>query len=84
MRRKKCECISKKPNRNEIAPVVPIESRYPFEIASIDFLHLDRCKGGFEYILTGTDHFTCLTQVCATQNKLSKAAASKLFHNFVL
>ena len=45
--KRKCLCvITKQPNVMEKAPLVPIEATYPFEMISIDFLHLDKCKGG--------------------------------------
>ena len=82
---KKCSCIiSKKPNIQERAPLVPIEANYPFEMVAIDFLHLDKSKGGFEYVLIICDHFTRFTQAYATKTKSSKAAADKLFHEFIL
>ena len=47
---KQCQCImQKKPNRAERAPIVPIELQYPFEIAFMDFLQLDKAKGGYMF-----------------------------------
>ena len=83
--RKKCKCVAdKKPNVQERAPLVPIMATYPFEIISIDFLHLDKCKGGYEYALLVTDHFTRFCQIYATRKKSSKIAATKLFNEFIL
>ena len=83
--RKRCRCIvSKKPNVAEKAPLVPIQATYPFEMVAIDFLHLDKCKGGFEYALVVCDHYTRFSQVYATRSKSSKAAADKLFNEFIL
>jgi len=83
--RKQCKCIrSKKPNREDRAPLVPIISTYPFEIISIDYLHLDRSRGGFEYVLIVCDHFTKFCQAFATKNKNAKSAADKLYNEFML
>ena len=82
--RDKCACVaSKRPNVQEKAPLVPIHSTAPFEMICIDFLHLDVCQGGFEYVLLVTDHFSKYTQAYATKNKSSKAAAEKLFNEYI-
>ena len=46
--RNQCRClVSKKPNLPVRAPLVPINASAPFEMISIDFLHLDHAnKGG--------------------------------------
>ena len=83
--RKKCRCVvTKKPNVEQRAPLKPITASYPFEMISIDYVHLDSCKGGFSYALVVVDHFTRFCQIYATRTKSSKAAASKLFGEFIL
>lgn len=57
-----CECLKKKkPNKQTRAPMTLIHTTctYPFEMVSIDFLHLDKCKHGYEYILVVPFHQVC-------------------------
>ena len=83
--RKKCRCVvDKKPNVPERAPLVPIQVTRPWEMISIDFLHLDRSKGGYEYALIVCDHFTRFTQIYATRNNKAPTAADKIYYDFIL
>ena len=51
---------------------------------SIDYLHLDCVKGGFEYALVAIAHFTKFVQVYATRNKSALACDDKLYNNLIL
>ena len=83
--RSQCRCmISKKPNNPDRAGLIPIEIRSPFEMTSIDFLHLDKCSGGWEYALIVCDHFTRFVQIFPTKNKSAKSAADKIFNHYIL
>ena len=48
-----------------------------------DFLYLDICVGGFQYLLVITDHFTRYTQVYPARNKEAKTARmpEKIIHD---
>lgn len=82
---KSCNCLKqKKPSRETRAPLMNIVTTHPFELISIDFLHLDRSKGGYEYILVIIDHFTRFAQVYATTSKSAKTVADRIFNDYAL
>ena len=82
---KACACLKqKKPCHDARAPLTTIVTTQPFELVCLDFLHLDQCKGGYQYILVIVDHFTRFAQAYATTTKTGKTAANLLFNDFAL
>lgn len=80
---KTCTCLKqKKPSQNTRAPLTSIVTTQPFEFICIDFLHLYRCKGEYEYILVVIGHFTRIAQ--ATTSKTGKTAANLIFNGYAL
>ena len=78
------QLIAKKKVIPDRAPLVTIKSTYPLQMVSLDYMLLDRAKGGYEYALVCIDHFTRYVQVYATKNNKGLTAADKLFDDFVL
>ncbi len=73
-----CTCLKQKtPARETRAPLDNIVTTQPFELVSIDFLHLDKCPGGQQYILVIVDHFTRFAQAYLTTSKSAKTVADK-------
>lgn len=82
---KSCNCLKqKKPSKETRAPLMNIVTTHPFELVSIDFLHLNRSKGGFEYILVIADHVTRFVQGYATTSKSTKTVADRIFNDYAL
>ena len=74
-------CIKHKTFPKPCTELVHIVNSEPVKLVCIDFLSLERSKGGFENILVITDHFTRYAQAFPTRNQLAKTTARILFDN---
>ena len=53
-----CSCLKqRRPHIPIREPLQPIVSTAPFDLISIDFVHLETSIGGYQYILVVVDHF---------------------------
>ncbi|XP_053402677.1 uncharacterized protein LOC128557996 [Mercenaria mercenaria] len=67
-------CIRRK-SLSSKAELVPILSSAPMQVVCLDFLSLERSKGGFEDILVITDHFSRYAQAYPTRNQTARTTA---------
>ena len=80
-----CErCVRRKTAPTKAAELVNITSSAPMELVCIDFLSLEKSKGGHENILVITDHFSRYAQAIPTRNQKATTTAKVLFENFFL
>jgi hypothetical protein len=77
----RCVC-AKSPHLPERAPLVSIVTSRPMEAVFMDFLGLETSKGGFNYILVITDHYTKYAAAFPTRNQEAKTVARILVDQY--
>ncbi|KAL0200588.1 hypothetical protein M9458_003775, partial [Cirrhinus mrigala] len=79
-----CErcCLRKTPTVNVRAPLVSIHTSAPMELVCVDFLTLEKSKGGMENVLIVTDHFSRYAQAYPTRDQKAGTVARVLWRNF--
>ncbi len=76
-------CVRFKTQGSHRAPLVNIQTTQPLELVCMDFLQLDVAKGGIQYVLVITDHFTRYAMAIPTRNMTAKTTADAFMNNFV-
>ncbi len=76
-------CVRFKTQGSHRAPLVNIQTTHPLELVCMDFLQLDVAKGGIQYVLVITDHFTRYALAIPTRNMTAKTTADTFMNNFV-
>ena len=77
-------CLRRKAPTNIEAPLINIRTTQAMEMICVDYLTLETCKGGYQYVLVITDHYTRYAQAIPTKNMSAKTTADALFHNFIV
>ena len=76
---KVCKWIKQmKSSVRTMSPMQHVRSTAPFQMISIDNVHLKKSRGGYEYIWVILDNFTKCAQAYPTRNKSGKTAAKIL------
>ena len=82
---KVCRCMKQKPPvAKQREPLNPIVTLAPFQMVSLNFLHVEATAGGSKYILVVMVHFTRYAQAYTTKDKSAKTAAERVYNDFLL
>jgi transposase InsO family protein len=77
-------CILRKTPAQDKAEFYNIITSQPLELICIDFLCLERSKGGYKNVLIITDHFTGFAFAVPTRNTTARTTAEAIFNSFVV
>ena len=77
-------CVCGKTLQVPAAELVPIKTSRPMQLVCMDFLKLDKCKGGYEDVLVITDHFSRYAKAIPCRNQKATTTARALYENFIV
>lgn len=81
----KCDwCLRRKFSTAAGAPLANIQTSYPLELVSNDFLKVEACSGGIRNILVITDHFAKYAVAVPTKTQTAKTTTEALVSNFIV
>ncbi|KAK3742406.1 hypothetical protein QZH41_020713, partial [Actinostola sp. cb2023] len=82
---KECErCIKRKTPDPPRAPMIPIVTTEPMELLAVDFLSIEKGKGGYENVLVVTDSFTKFAWAIPTRNQKAETVAKVLWEKVLV
>ena len=77
-------CLLRKTSTSDRAPLISITTYQTLELVCMDFLQLETSKGGFQYGLVITDHFTRYALAIPTRNTTARTTAEIFFNHFIV
>ena len=80
---KRC-ALRKTPDTKRQACLQSISTTRPLELVCIDFLSLERSRGGFEHVLVVTDHYTRYAQAYPTRDEKATTVARVLWERYIV